>query len=181
MKPRVVDIDLENLHLTPKECMRSVFWELDEEDPDLDPFFQKEEWFSSTLLEWGRCGKLVVDDDEGLAFSQYAPGTLFPRLRRFPTGRVSQDAAYLSYCYVVEGRREKGNGIDLVRSVGRDVVERGYLGLEAVGDRDWDGGWVLPEGFLSRCGFRVLREHPRFPLMRMDLPGPSRYRFGRRQ
>jgi len=55
------------------------------------------------------------------------------------------------------------------RDVARDVVERGYRALEAVGDREWDGGWVLPEAFLDSCGFRVLREHPRFPLLRLDL------------
>jgi len=169
VRPEILDVDLTNLHLCPKECLTSVYWEIDEGAEDLDPFFHKEEWFSSTLLEWGRCGMLSMDDRDAVGFAQYAPASLFPRLSSFPVARTSSDAAYLAYCYVVEGRREKGNGIDLVRSVGRDVVERGYLGLEAVGDRDWDGGWVLPEGFLSRCGFRVLREHPRFPLMRMDL------------
>jgi GNAT superfamily N-acetyltransferase len=169
VKPRIVDVDLENLHLTPKECRRSVFWELDDEDLDLDPFFQKEEWFSSTLLEWGRCGKLAVEVDDGLAFSQYAPPTLFPRLQRFRTGRVSADAAYLSYCYVVEGRRRRGLGAQLVRAVARDVVERGYLALEAIGDREWNGDWVLPHDYLYRVGFRVLYEDARYPLMRLDL------------
>jgi hypothetical protein len=169
MKPQIVDVDLENLPLTPKECLTAVFWELDEETEELDPLFHKEEWFSSTLLEWGRCGKLVLEGETALGFAQYAPPTLFPRLRHFATGTVSADAAYLSYCYVVEGRRAKRHGGQLVRSVARDVVERGYLALEAIGDRAWDGGWVLPEAFLARCGFRVIRDDSRFPLMRLDL------------
>ena len=168
MRPRILDVDLDNLLLTPKECMTSVFWELDEDD-DLDPFFQKEEWFSSTLLEWGRCGKLMVEEETALAFAQYAPATLFPRLRRFRTGRVSPDAAYLSYCFVVEGRRGRRLGAELVRAVARDVVERGYLALEAIGDRAWEGGWVLPFEFLHRVGFRVLQDDARFPLLRLDL------------
>jgi len=170
MKPTVVDVDLLNLHLAPKECLRSVFWEIDDQADDLDPFFHKEEWFSSTLLEWGRSGKLLQDGEDAFGFTQYAPDTLFPRLASFPWGRaVSRDAAYLGYCYVTEGRRGKGHGSALVRDVARDVVERGYRALEAVGDREWDGGWVLPEAFLDSCGFRVLREHPRFPLLRLDL------------
>ena len=169
MKPAVVDVDLLNLHLAPKECLTSVFWEIDEESEDLDPFFHKEEWFSSTLLEWGRCGKLMMEGDDASGFAQYAPDTLFPRLGRFPRGEVSADAAYLGYCFVSEGRRGRGRGTALVRDVARDVVERGYLGLEAVGDRDWEGGWVLPEPFLTKCGFRVVREHPRYPLLRLDL------------
>lgn len=169
MKPVVVDVDLINLHRAPKECLTSVFWEIDEESENLDPFFHKEEWFSSTLLDWGRCGKLMTEGEDAYAFAQYAPDALFPRLSRFPRNDVSRDAAYLAYCFVEEGRRGKGRGTALVRDVARDVVERGYLGLEAIGDRAWDGGWVLPEPFLSRCGFRVLRDHPRFPLLRLDL------------
>src|SRR5207249_7777559 len=95
--------------------------------------------------------------------------TLFPRLRRFPTGRVSQDAAYLSYCYVVEGRRRRGLGLQMIRAVARDVVERGYVALEAIGDRRWEGDWLLPYEFLRRVGFRVLHDDDRFPLLRLDL------------
>jgi GNAT superfamily N-acetyltransferase len=169
MKIRILDVELDNLHLAPKECLSSVFWELDEEPEDLDPLFHKEEWFSSTLLEWGRCGKLLVEGDTTLVFSQYAPPTLFPRLRRFRAGDASADAAYLSCVYVVEGRRGRGFGAQVVRAVARDVVERGYAALESIGDREWDGGWVLPHDFLHRLGFRVLRDDARFPLMRLDL------------
>lgn len=169
MKPHTLDVDLDNLHLAPKECVTSVYWELEEEAEDLDPLFHKEEWFSSTLLEWGRCGKLLVEDDATCGFSQYAPPTLFPRLRRFRAGDASLDAVYLSYVYVVEGRRGRGFGESLVRAVARDVVERGYVALESIGDREWDGGWVLPHDFLHRLGFRVLRDDARFPLMRLDL------------
>ena len=169
MKPVVVDVDLLNLHRAPKECLTSVFWEIDEEAEDLDPFFHKEEWFSSTLLEWGRCGKLMTEGNAAHGFAQYAPPTLFPRLERFPRREISRDAVYLGYCFVEEGRRGRGRGTTLVRDVARDVVERGYLALEAVGDREWDGSWVLPEAFLSKCGFRVLREHPKYPLLRLDL------------
>jgi GNAT superfamily N-acetyltransferase len=169
VKPVVVDVDLVNLHRAPKDCLTSVFWEIDEDAEDLDPFFHKEEWFSSTLLEWGRCGKLMAEGDDAFGFAQYAPDTLFPRLGRFPRSEISRDAVYLAYCFVEEGRRGRGRGMALVRDVARDVVERGYLGLESIGDRDWDGDWVLPERFLSKCGFRVLRDHPRYPLLRLDL------------
>jgi GNAT superfamily N-acetyltransferase len=169
VRPRVVDVDLDNLHLAPKQCLASVFWEIDEEAEDLDPFFHKEEWFSSTLLEWGRCGKLMTEGDDTAGFAQFAPATLFPRVASFPSGRASADAAYLGYCFVHEARRGRGRGTVLVRDVARDVVERGYRGLECIGDREWNGGWVLPEPFLERCGFRVLRDHPRYPLLRLDL------------
>jgi GNAT superfamily N-acetyltransferase len=146
-----------------------VFWELDA-DPPVDPRFEKEEWFSSTMLEWGTCGKLLIEDREALGFAEYAPASLFPRLGRFRSGRVSSDAVYLSYCYVVERRRGFGLGTELVRAVARDLVDRGYRALEALGDRERSGeSWVLPAPFLLANGFGVVRDHPRFPLMRLDL------------
>lgn len=169
MATRIVDVDLEHFHLIPKECASSVYWELREADPDVDARFHKEEWFSSTLLEWGCCGKLLVEDEDAVGFAQYAPATLFPRLREFRAGSVSPDAGYLAFCYVVEGRRGHGHGTELVRAVARDLVDRGYNAVEALGDREWDGRWVLPVTFLASNGFGVVRDDPRFPLLRLEL------------
>jgi len=149
--------------------MESVFWELPDADPDVDARFEKEEWFSSTLLEWGTCGKLLVSDGEALAFAEYAPSSLFPRLGEFPAARAaSADAAYLAYCYAKEGHRGRGLGSRLVREVARELVERGFRAVEAIGDRAWDGGWVLPCEFLAANGFAIVADDPRNPLMRLD-------------
>jgi GNAT superfamily N-acetyltransferase len=173
MGGRVVDVTLENLVSAPSEVLETVFWEL-EAEPPVEPRFEKEEWFSSTLLEWGSCGKLVLDDrdneaQQAVAFAQYAPATLFPRVAMFPSGKVSPDAVYLSYCYVVAERRGEGLGTHLVRIVAREMAERGYRAVEAIGDRAWDGSWMLPASFLAANGFAVVREDPRYPLMRLDL------------
>jgi GNAT superfamily N-acetyltransferase len=165
---RVVDVDLDNLHLCPKPCLGSVFWEMPEPEAEMDPAFHKEEWFSSTLLEWGRCGKLLLEDDEGLGFAQYGPATFFAGLAKFPWARISDDAVFLSSCFVQEGHRGRGYGAELVRTVARDVVDRGYRALESVGDRSGTKEWVMPGGFLARCRFTVLREHRQFPVMRLD-------------
>lgn len=167
-------MELWNFHLLPKECLQSVFWEMASVDPDVDPRFEKEEWFSSTLLEWGRCGKLVMEDGEALAFAEYAPATLFPRLAEFSAGRAgSPHACFLAYCFAEERHRRKGIGSALVREVARDLVDRGFRSVEAVGDRAFDGGWVLPAGFLAANGFVVVAEDPRYPLMRLDLHGSA--------
>jgi GNAT superfamily N-acetyltransferase len=167
MALRTVDVTLDNLSEAPEEVLEAVFWELDLDECD-DPRFHKEEWFSLTLLEWGSCGKMLVDE-EAVGFAEYAPPSLFPRLLRFPTGKISDDAVYLSYLYLVPGRRGKGLGSDLLHSVARDLLERGYRALEAVGDREPAGGWVLPANFLEGSGFHVIREDPRYPLLRLDL------------
>jgi GNAT superfamily N-acetyltransferase len=173
MAARFIDVTLENLGSAPLECLESVFWELADESMSApeDARFHKEEWFSSTLLEWGACGKLCLgsSDDRSEGFAQYAPGPYFPRLADYRCGRVSDDAAYLSYCYVVGPQRGTGLGSRLVRTVAREMVERGYRAVEAIGDCDCQEGWVLPAPFLAANGFRVLREDPRFPLMRLDV------------
>jgi GNAT superfamily N-acetyltransferase len=166
---RILDVSLEELDRIPAECLETCFWELEDDLEGPDARFQKEEWFSSTLLEWGPCGKLAADPEVSEGFAQFGPATLFPRLGRFPAGDVSEDAIYLSYCYVVEGERGRGLGTLLVRAVARDLVDRGYVAVEAIGDRSWDGSWVLPAPFLAANGFVVVREDPRFPLMRLDL------------
>jgi GNAT superfamily N-acetyltransferase len=168
MSRRVVDVTLDNLSTAPPEVLDAVFWELAIDSP-VEPRFEKEEWFSSTLLEWGPCGKLLVEEETSLGFAQYAPATLFPRVASFAAGAVSADAAYLSYCYVVEPRRGEGVGTYLVRVVARELADRGYRAVEALGDHRWDGSWVLPAAFLGAAGFHVLRDDPRYPLMRLDL------------
>jgi GNAT superfamily N-acetyltransferase len=168
MSRRVVDVTLENLFTAPPEVLDTVYWELDVDSP-VEPRFEKEEWFSSTLLEWGPCGKLVVEEGRALSFAQYAPAALFPRVASFAAGAVSADAAYLSYCYVVDSRRGEGLGTYLVRVVARELADRGYRAVEALGDHRWDGSWVLPAPFLAAAGFHVFREDPRYPLMRLDL------------
>jgi GNAT superfamily N-acetyltransferase len=183
MAPRIVDVDLENFRRIPRECRDALFWEMEQDDPGVHTRFQKEEWFSSTLLEWGPCGKLVAEigdgggepeggaSDEGSGFAEFAPATLFPRLRRFAAGEAASlvDAVYLAYCYVVDGRRGRGLGTALVRDVARAAVDRGYAAVEALGDRAWDGGWVIPVTFLAANGFVVVRDDDRYPLLRLDL------------
>jgi len=56
-----------------------------------------------------------------------------------------------------------------VHEVARDLVDRGYRAVEAVGDRAFDGSWVLPTTFLGANGFAVVHDDDRYPLMRLDL------------
>lgn len=168
MTHRIVDVTLDNLGDAPPEPLSAVFWELDEE-PKVEPRFEKEEWFSMALLEWGSCGKLAYEEGAAVGFAEYAPPGMFPRLGKFRCGRVSGDAIYLSYCYVTPERRGSGLGSTMVRAVARDLLERGVRAVEAVGDREGGPGWVLPTTFLARNRFSVVRDDARYPLMRLDL------------
>lgn len=167
---RILDVTLENLSTAPREVLETLFWEMRGDESAVDARFQKEEWFSSTMLEWGTCGKLAVGEDEGaMGFAEYAPPALFPGIGRYRSGRCSPDAVYLAYCYVLPRHRGRSLGTQLVRAVARDLVDRGFRALEALGERDWSGGWLLPSEFLVANRFRVLRDDALVPLFRLDL------------
>jgi GNAT superfamily N-acetyltransferase len=167
---RFLDVTLENLPEAPPEVLSALYWEMDTDQDPPDPGFEKEEWFSQVLLEWGTCATLAREEEMGtVAFAEYAPPSFFPRLGRFRSGSVSADAVYLAYCYVVSRRRGFGVGTELIRAVGRQVLDRGIRAVEAIGDRGRADGWVLPAPFLAANGFQVVREDPRYPLMRLDL------------
>jgi hypothetical protein len=53
--------------------------------------------------------------------------------------------------------------------VGRDLADRGYRAVEALGDRSWDGSWVLPASFLGANGVHGAAGGSSVPLMRLDL------------
>jgi GNAT superfamily N-acetyltransferase len=166
---RLQDVTLDNLRIAPEEVLQTIYWESAEDDPSLDARFQKEEWFSSTLLEWGPCGKLLVEDETCVGFAEYAPPSLFARLPTFPAGRASSDAIYLAYCFVTASRRDRGVGSELIRAIARDLVDRGFRAVEALGEHAWTGGWILPGSFLEANGFSVIRDDPATALWRLDL------------
>src|SRR6201982_4307452 len=100
MSRRIVNITLDNLGDLPPKCRKCVFWELDpvgraraEESGDLE--LEKESWVSSTLLEWGSCGKIAYVDGVPAGYVLYAPPLYVPRSVAFPTSPVSGDAVLL--------------------------------------------------------------------------------------
>ena len=67
MPRRLANVTLDNLDDLPHRCRRCVFWELDPASHSRaqaagDPALEKEAWISSTLLEWGSCGKIAYVD-----------------------------------------------------------------------------------------------------------------------
>ena len=98
MPRRVASVTLDNLDDLPKRCRRCVFWELDpvghaRAQEVGDPALEKEAWISSTLLDWGSCGKIVYVDGAPAGYVLYAPPMYVPRSLAFPTSPVSADAA----------------------------------------------------------------------------------------
>jgi GNAT superfamily N-acetyltransferase len=180
MSRRLVSLTLDTLEDLPRRCRNCVFWELDPVSAeracaDGSPDLEKEAWVSQTLLEWGSCGKLVYVDGMPAGFVTYAPPAYVPRSMAFPTSPVSADAALLMTSHVVPEFAGGGLGRMLVQGVARDLTKRGIKAIEAFGDakfgdsEDDAKACVAPVDFFLSVGFKTVRQHPRYPRLRLEL------------
>ncbi|GAA4513335.1 GNAT family N-acetyltransferase [Actinoallomurus oryzae] len=182
MSRRLVNITLDNVEDLPTRCRKCVFWELDPvsmqraEDTG-DPALEKEAWISSTLLEWGSCGKLVYVDGVPAGFVMYAPPLYVPRSVAFPTSPVSADAALMMTAHILPEFQGGGLGRMLVQGVAKDLTRRGVRAIEAFGDLKWEKpGCVLPAEYMLAVGFKTVRPHHRYPRLRLELKSAVSWR-----
>jgi hypothetical protein len=179
---RLVNITLDNLGDLPRRCRSCVFGELDPVSSDRavhdgDPGLEKEAWVSSTLLEWGSCGKLVQVDGLTAGYVIYSPPVYVPRSIAFPTSPVSGDAVLLTTAHVLPEFSGGGLGRMLLQGVAKDLTRRGIRAIEAFGDTKWDGpGCVVPAEYLLAVGFKTVRPHHRYPRLRLDLKSAASWR-----
>jgi GNAT superfamily N-acetyltransferase len=179
---RLVNITLDNVEDLPVRCRGCVFWELDPVSMQRavdsgDPALEKEAWISSTLLEWGSCGKLVYVDGVAAGFVMYAPPLYVPRSVAFPTSPVSADAALLMTAHILPEFQGGGLGRMLVQGVAKDLTRRGVRAIEAFGDLKWEKpGCMLPADYMLAVGFKTVRPHHRYPRLRLELKSAISWR-----
>lgn len=175
MSRRLASITLDNLDDLPSRCRRCIFWELDpvgyaRAHEEGDPALEKEAWISSVLLEWGSCGKVAYVDGVPAGYMLYAPPHLVPRSVAFPTSPVSADAVLLMTAQVLGEFAGGGLGRMLVQGAAKDMTRRGVKAIEAFGDLKWNSpACVVPADYLLAVGFKTVRQHMRFPRLRLEL------------
>jgi GNAT superfamily N-acetyltransferase len=172
---RLVNITLDNLEDIAPRCRRCVFWELDpvgyaRAHEEGDPALEKEAWLSSMLLEWGSCGKIVYVDGVPAGYILYAPPQYVPRSLAFPTSPVSADAVMLITAHVLDEFAGGGLGRMLVQAAAKEMTRRGIKAMEAFGDLKWaTPACLVPADYLLAVGFKTVRQHSRFPRLRLEL------------
>lgn len=137
---------------------------------------RKVDWVRERVAEGHPPGRLLRDEDgEVVGFALYAAsGTFAPR--RFPVPEVDRDTILLATVWVAPDRRGHGVGRLLLRAAIKDALHLGVPAVEAYGDRRWvERGCVLPATWLLHEGFEVHREHPRNPLLRLDVKRTARW------
>lgn len=173
MGRRIQELSLRTLEDLPLRCRECVFWELSPFDRAVamehDPEFEKEAWVSSVSLESGTCGKVAYSDGSPAGFALAGLPMNFPRIDFFPA-RPSRDAYFLATLHVQQEFAGRGIGKVLIQAVLRDAKDQGKRALECFADRQWSRpDCMIPADFCEAVGFKVRREHIRFPLMRIDV------------
>jgi len=170
---KLVPLETETVDLLPEPCRRCVFWELGAKARPRgseDAGLQKEAWLSSVALEWGPAGHVLSVDGAVAGYSLYAPTRYLEQVGYQAARPVSRDAVLLATLAVVPAFEGQGIGRVLLQTMARDLTRRKVRAVEAFADRVPRGrDCRIPAGFLEASGFQVVRDHPRYPLMRMDL------------
>ena len=168
------------LEAFPDRCRSCLFWELGRPRPDPrepgtaadelagDPFVQKQAWFTAQSLEQGAPGRVVRDGDGIVGYALFARADRFA-LRRPPVPRASDDALLLATLWIAPHAREQGLGRLLLQGALKEALRLDLAAVEAYGDRRFrEHDCVLPSMWLLHEGFEVHREHPRYPLLRLE-------------
>ena len=183
MGRKLVPLGIEAIDLLPQPCRRCVFWELGAKARPRgseDAGLQKEAWLSSVVLEWGPAGHVLSVDGTVAGYSLYAPTQYLDQVGFEAARPVSRDAVLLATLAVEPAFEGQGIGRVLLQTMARDLTKRKVRAVEAFADRAPTGrDCRIPAGFLEGCGFQVVREHPRYPLMRMDLRTALRWKDAR--
>jgi GNAT superfamily N-acetyltransferase len=109
------------------------------------------------------------------AFALFATADRFAP-RAAPAARASADALLLATAWVAPTHREQGLGRLLLHQALRVAVRRDLAAVEVYGDRRFrERACLLPATWLLHEGFRVHREHPRVPLLRLETRRLARW------
>lgn len=160
----------------PEPCASCALWETPGSRSDDCGSTQDLEglrqWLGGVASEWGEAGRIAYEDGEVLGFVKYAPGRYFPKAASMPAGPPDDDAVLLACIHVSADARYVGLGKLLLQAAVRDLATRGERALEAYGAADRADRERMPLAsveFLLRQGFTVVRPHPRYPLLRVEL------------
>ncbi len=172
MSRQIVPVTPETLTDLPLPCSGCAFWELGPANGHsvgaaVPAAAAKRSWVVATTNGWGPCGLVAYVDGEPVGYVLYAPPAYVPRAGAFPTAPVGSDAVLLMTLRVVEQHRGGGIGRVLVESMAKDMVKRGVRAIEAYGS--FADGCVLPQSYLEAVGFVTVRDHARYPRLRLDL------------
>lgn len=197
---RLVPITGDDVASLPGACATCLFWELGAARPERqampvaagsvtaadqradepapqpsDAAVRKQAWASAQVQDHHPPGRILRVDGELAGYALYGPAASFaPRGPLVPP--TSGDAYLLATVWVQPHYREHGLGRLLIQAAIKDAHRDDAGAVEAYGDRRWrERRCLLPATWLLHEGFEVHREHPRTPLLRLDVRRTARW------
>lgn len=185
----LVDLTGDTIHELPAQCRQCLFWELGRPRPNArdvgkvhedelagDPVTSKAAWASAQLHDGGgAAGRVVRIADRTVGYVLFGDARTFSP-RRAPAPAPSGDALLLATIWVEPAYRDAGLGRVLVQSAIKEAIRRDLKAVQVYGDRRFrEADCVLPTQWLLHEGFEVSDEHPRYPLLRLDVKRTVRW------
>jgi GNAT superfamily N-acetyltransferase len=182
LKVDIVDLDCDNLKDAPEwgsypfSCKYCIYWEFPEER--IDPLKESKEslferklcWLRSTIREFGICGKIAYANNRPAGYAKYAPPKLIPNSYGYKSGPPSDDAVFIS-CLFIPNREFRGLGLgsQILRCIIDELKRRRVKAVETFARRGSPENPSGPLEFYLKNGFKILRDDPEFPLVRLEL------------
>lgn len=158
-------------------CAPCVFWQTvpnNGHDPTADPATTFAQWVAEVTAEWGAPGRVLYVDGAPVGHVVVAPARFVPRLAAFATAPSDPGTLVLvtAVTAAVAGAGGRGALKLLVQSATKEALHHRSRSLDVVAARPLAVGrhaCVQEVAALEKLGFRVERDHPAYPRLRLDL------------
>jgi GNAT superfamily N-acetyltransferase len=137
-----------------------------------DPSEVAAAWVREVTGDWGPPGRVVYVDGRAVGYVLLAPARLVPRLAAFATAPSDPTTLMLLTVRVEEDQLGHGLRKVLVQAAVKDALRHRVRSIDAIAARPMavtKDPCVLEAAFLEKVGFRVTRDHPLYPRLRLDL------------
>jgi GNAT superfamily N-acetyltransferase len=127
------------------------------------------------LAVFGSYAKILLVDEEAVAYAQFGPLSAYPRalhLRElYPQLPEAPLPAVITCVATTAKGRSHGHARRLVEAVCDDLAGRGFSAVEAYPEAGAlpDATSAASTGFWAGCGFSVVVDDERFPVVRREL------------
>jgi len=124
---------------------------------------------------FGSYAKVLLADDEPVAYAQFGPLSAYPRALRirelYPRLPATPLPAVITCIATTSHARHAGHARRLVQAVCDDLGGRGFAAIETYPDlsQPKDATSAARPGFWETCGFTLVVDDPQFPVMRREL------------
>lgn len=160
----------------PFSCKYCIYWEFPVEciDPTKEnkeeTIKKKLKWLKDIKRKFGDCGKILYVDGKSIGFAEYAPPKFLPLSKGYDSGPPSDDAVLISCLFIPKKEfRKIGLGSMLLESIITGLRKSGIKSVETFARRGNPNNPSGPLEFYLKNGFKVYKNDPEFPRVRLDL------------